>query len=251
MGHPKAMQSCAMAVAQHLFLPDEGWPFALRKADHPRAIGASGLFPRVDRLAAPRWRWHMKLPPTFRRLVDAILAAQGINANCVIIRREDGDSTNRLPDGRRVFGDDNIVVGKYLADPKWLKEYSCFCKSALSPQLLHHDGWRTERKYYQWPHYPRCGMSGVVDKLAHDTDERAKRRLRLLGRQTYASSLVLQRSRIPLDLAHGGLGLGFASAQYPDDPVLPDRIRANAGRFLSATMTSRAELNRRMEITRP
>ena len=151
---------------------------------------------RVDRLAYayPRYsaEWIVALAKKRKircSLADAEIALQrvqemGSRVHCSTIGDSREPVGDNALDGRWRPGDEFIVAGDYLADRKARREYSYFNKSQLAPKLLHHEGWRTERKYYQWPDYPRCGMSGVVDKLVHDADKRHG------DRRTNAAELV-------------------------------------------------------------
>jgi len=131
--------------------------------------------------------------------------------------RSDGSCASRsassgLLDGRWRAGGE-AIVGDYLADRKARGMYSVFDKSQLSPHLLHHEGLRTESKFYRWPEYPRCGMSGVVDKLAEDADGRDEQRFKQIGRRAYATELA-PKLRRRTHLLHGGVGLGFDASGY-------------------------------------
>ena len=169
--------------------------------DEAKAYYAGGIAgeTRVQRLAYayPRYspEWIVALAKKRRircTLQDAEVALQQVSelGKRVHYSTIEGlsiqdDAEGRSPDGRYRCGDE-LIVGDYLTDGKARGKYSLFNKSQLSPQLLHHEGWRTERKYYQWPDYPRCGKSGVVDKLVRDSDSRDERRLKHIGPRAYA-----------------------------------------------------------------
>ena len=175
--------------------------------DEAKAYYAGGIAgeTRVQRLAYayPRYspEWIVALAKKRRircTLQDAEVALQQVSelGKRVHYSTIEGlsiqdDAEGRSPDGRYRCGDE-LIVGDYLTDGKARGKYSLFSKSQLSPQLLHHEGWRTERKYYQWPDYPRCGKSGVVDKLVRDSDSRDERRLKHIGPRAYAAELWLR-----------------------------------------------------------
>jgi hypothetical protein len=86
---------------------------------------------------------------------------------------------------------------KAAASHEMYQLYGCFSRFQLSPQLVHHMGLRTRENYWQWPDYPRCGLSGIVDQLAVISDLRALRRLKRVGRRKYALELSAKDAARP------------------------------------------------------
>lgn len=146
----------------------------------------------MDRCAAKKRRIRCTLQDAEEALEQVGELGNRVHYSTIERLSIQDDAEGRSPDGRYRCGDE-LVVGDYLTDGKARGKYSLFGKSQLSPQLLHHEGWRTERKYHQWPDYPRCGMSGIVDKLVYESDSRDERRLKQIGRRAYAAELWLRK----------------------------------------------------------